>query len=143
MSAPPIWASLVGTAFRDKGRDERGLDCWGLVWLVHKLMGNALPLHGEATFRNTEEAAAYITGAAAEGWLHVKRAEEQAFDMAVLSCPVKSDGRWVRLDSHVGLVTAPGRLLHCEEKTGVVHLPFDHHTVAKRISRIYRHEAFA
>lgn len=134
---------VVGTPFKDKGRDLSGLDCWGVVWLAHKLAGNELPLHGEATFRNIEDAAAHIGGASGEGWLLLKPGTERLLDMAVLAAPVKSAGKWVRLECHVGLVTMRGWLLHCEQHTGVVHVPFEHPSVKRRIARSLRHEAFA
>lgn len=135
---------VVGVPFKDKGRGFDGLDCWGVVWLAHKAVGNELPLYGEATFRDVESAASLVIGQTdAPPWIPVNRGEERALDMAVLRTPVKAGGKWVRLDCHVGLVTGQGWLAHCEEHVGVVHVPFGHHMVARRISRIYRHEAFA
>lgn len=134
---------LVGVPFKDKGRSIVGVDCWGVVWLAHKAIGNDLPLYGDSSFQCVEDVAELIKGeTAARPWLLVD-GEPRAFDMVVLSTPVKAGGQWVNLDCHVGLVTGPGWLLHCEEHVGVVHVPLDHHTVRRRVRRVYRHEALA
>jgi cell wall-associated NlpC family hydrolase len=36
-------SDLVGIPYRDHGRDESGLDCFGLIWLIARRNGTPIP----------------------------------------------------------------------------------------------------
>lgn len=149
MSDRNFISRLVGVRFRDRGRDVDGLDCWGLVWLGHRLCGNDLPPYAETAFDAVTDVAGIIEQQKAD-WLTVAIGDERALDVALLWSLVKVQGAWRKLVCHVGLITGPAYLLHCEEHVGAVHVPFRdapgiraHPTVSRRIVSIHRHGAFA
>lgn len=151
MASRNIARLLVGIGFLDRGRDLSGLDCWGVVWLAHKMAGNDLPPYGETSFNQFTDVAELIAKEKGD-WLPVEIGGEQALDVALLWSLVflKGAKAWQRLTCHVGLVTASAHILHCEEKIGTVHVAFRDApgvradpTVCKRIVSIHRHKAFA
>jgi hypothetical protein len=151
MSDRNIARLLVGIGFLDRGRDLSGLDCWGVVWLAHKMCGNDLPLYSETSFNQLTDVSEIIAKEKGD-WLSVEIGTEQALDVALLWSLVYLKGAkaWQKLTCHVGLVTGPAHILHCEEHIGTVHVAFRdapgvraHTTVSKRIVSIHRHKAFA
>lgn len=115
------------------GRDRKGCDCWGLTRLVlAEQAGLVLPLH------DTIAAAQFDAKIAeeAEQWLPVSREAARAFDVAVMS-----DGRGAEI--HIGLVTAPGFILHTEEARGPMHQAMTHIHIRSRIRGLYRHRELA
>jgi cell wall-associated NlpC family hydrolase len=106
------WArKYIGIPFREKGRDEDGLDCWGLVRLVFKEeRGIVLPSYDES-YSSTEDSEA-IEALVIENktsWQEVPAGKERPWDVVLL----RLRGR----PMHVGLVTAPGFMLHITRET--------------------------
>lgn len=98
-------ARYVGIPFADRGRDELGCDCYGLARLVYRVeLGIGLPdYRGYASAEEQAEVAALIAGAAAgPDWLPCDG--RRPFDLAVF--------RRGRLATHVGVIVAPGIMLH-------------------------------
>jgi cell wall-associated NlpC family hydrolase len=99
--------SLVGLPYRDKGRDRAGLDCWGLVRLAFlELRGIELPAYGEdySTAADRRAVAELVAGEIEPAWRPIAPGLEQPLDAVLVR-----EGRFPR---HVGLVTAPGKMLH-------------------------------
>lgn len=151
MSDRNIARLLVGIGFLDRGRDLSGLDCWGVVWVAHKMCGNDLPLYGEMSFNAFTDVAGIIAKEKSD-WSYVPIGEEKPLDVALLWSLVwvEAERAWRKLICHVGLITEPAHILHCEEHIGTVHIAFRdapgaraHTTVSKRIVSIHRHKAFA
>jgi cell wall-associated NlpC family hydrolase len=104
-----LFDPYVGIPYVDRGRDRAGCDCYGLVRLVlAELRGVELPSFVERyqTEADRAERARLIAGEL-EPWQPVEIGAEQPFDGVLM--------RAGRLLSHIGLVVAPGRLLHVSE----------------------------
>ena len=43
------YSHLLGIPYKDNGRDEKGLDCYGLVMQVYKILGIGLPDYNSAS----------------------------------------------------------------------------------------------
>lgn len=100
---------FVGLPYIDRGRDILGCDCWGLARLVtEKLRGITLPSFSEEyeTSEDLEAVDELIRGKM-QPWDIVPKGHEQKFDFALI--------REGRLPSHIGVVTAPDRVLHIEK----------------------------
>lgn len=107
---PPWVAQYVGIPYLTNGRTLEGCDCWGLYALVmaHQ-RGLALPAYDGPGWRGSGSLRA--VGAAAEAYAaqftEVPQGEEQLTDAILL----RSSG----LPIHIGMVVAPGLMLHVEE----------------------------
>lgn len=100
---------FVGIPYLDRGRSLVGLDCWGLVVMVFReLRGIELPSYSESYVTASDRAAiAKLVAGELEPWAEIEPANEQAFDVVLMR-----EGRYPR---HVGIVTAPGQLLHVQD----------------------------
>lgn len=122
------WAPYVGIPFRDGGRDAGGLDCWGLVRLVHaRELGIELPAYGEIGARDLARIARTIAARKDDGWVIVDR--PRSFDV-VLMRSGRSGGT---LCVHVGLMANARRLIHVERGAATAVVPLTHWSVAGRI----------
>lgn len=99
---------FVGLSYADKGRGP-AFDCWGLVQFVFcEMCGIDLPSYSEAYVTAADRRAiADLIAGELDPWTEIAAGTEQTFD-----CVLMSEGRVPR---HVGVVTAPGRLLHVSE----------------------------
>jgi len=127
----PAWVSeYIGIPFAGHGRDRNGCDCWGLVRLVlAEQFGISVPSYD----------AAYSDCCSSEVGPHIDRvaSEWQQVDPALPGDVVvmRITGRpW-----HVGLVIAPGRMLHVERGLDACQERFDGQHWRNRIVGIYRH----
>lgn len=128
-------AAYVGIRYAPVGRDRSGCDCWGLVRLVYRdQAGIALPSYAGG-YTDPEELAqvdALIGRARADGpWRPVDRPRPK--DVALF--------RRGRLDSHLGIVVAPGRMLHMEGEDCAKITDYRTGRWAARLVGHYRHEA--
>lgn len=101
--------SLVGIPFRYRGRDEVGLDCWGLVRLVYqRLWSIDLPSYDEVDGSpRSGRAAVRTVESESRAWMPVAAGEERPGDVVVL----RHGGRPL----HVGIVLEHTRVLHADE----------------------------
>ena len=108
------WTKYVGIPFEDKGRTTLSVDCWGLVRLVYKIEKEIdLPSYDEC-YDHTNDVSkidSHIKNEWAMSWSHPDAPE--SFDIIIL----KRRG----VPMHVGIVTRPGFMLHCEQGAGTVH----------------------
>lgn len=111
----PAWvADYIGIPYRALGRARDGLDCWGLVRLVYaEQKGIALPAYdgrgfsggrGTATRASVADTAALVAEAQRTSWREVPRASAAVLDVVLL----RVHGQPI----HVGVVVAPGAMLH-------------------------------
>lgn len=133
-----LWSrDYVGLPHQRAGRARAGVDCYGLLWLIYRdVLGIALASYAGETLDSCEkeEIAALITcGCAVSPWQQVAFGAERTFDMAIF--------RRGALQSHVGLVTAPGRVLHIVDGGESHVVSFASGPWQTRLCGIYRHEA--
>jgi|APCry1669192522_1035417.scaffolds.fasta_scaffold01536_2 cell wall-associated NlpC family hydrolase len=99
---------LIGLPWQFAGRSRDGVDCWGLLWLVYRdVLGIDVASYAQETLDEPEreQIAALMAGELVKTpWVDVPIGQEREFDMAVF----KRAG----IDSHVGIVVEPGRMLH-------------------------------
>lgn len=101
----PDWvADYLGLPFKEKGRDRAGVDCWGLVRLVLAEQFNIkTPSYsGDYSSVTDEEHIAHIIKSTLGFWRPVH--PPQAGDG--LLCRIRKQ------PSHIGVIVAPGWMLH-------------------------------
>lgn len=130
------WAAqYVGLPFLARGRDHGGVDCWGLVRLVH---GEQLGVwHDDFGMVAPDHFDMIETLIAARGpeWLDVV-GRPCDFDVAVM-LSVLPDGRTAPV--HMGVVARDGRsVLHVEPGTETVCVPLVSPAVRWRIHSFHR-----
>lgn len=133
MITPPTWtADYIGLPFKEKGRDRSGVDCWGLVRLVlGEQWGIALPSYTDhyACALERKEIARLIAGEKG-AWRDVGRGAERPGDVLLI--------RQVGDECHVGLVVAPGLMLHVEAGIDAALERYDGLKWRPRVVGIYR-----
>lgn len=110
------WSKYVGLPFEEKGRGPDTFDCWGaLRWIMLHEKGIVLPDYLD-TYQTTldRSLADVIEREKAAHWRPVD--DPQAFDAILL----KQRG----VPMHVGLVTKPGWMIHCESGCDTVHVRY-------------------
>lgn len=120
------YKKYIGIPFVDKGRDESGLDCWGLVRLVYKNeLGIDLPSYCEdyESTNDYEILRDIVTLEKGQRWKAVKEPKE--FDVIILNMR--------GMPIHVGIVTKKDHMIHCALGIGTVH---EHSGVAKWKHRV-------
>lgn len=99
---------FVGLPWLRAGRSAAGVDCWGLLWLVYcDVLSIAVASYADETVDEPERAeiAEMIRGEEGRScWLPVPFGQEREFDMLVF--------RRAGIESHIGIVVEPGRMLH-------------------------------
>lgn len=121
----------VGIPWKDRGRDRSGVDCHGLVRLVHaEQFGNAIPSFVEDYPSATDrEAVAEIIARHREGWAPVTAPREG--DVALF--------RILGQPSHVGVVAFPGHFLHVREGQSSVVERLTSPSWQQRLEGVYRY----
>lgn len=101
-------ADYIGLPWLARGADRDGLDCWGLCRVVYReRLGIELESYsdGYVTAFERAEIAALIAGARDRApWREIALGQEREFDIVLFRC--------AGLATHVGIVTAPGQMLH-------------------------------
>jgi lipoprotein Spr len=132
----PQWvADYVGIPYLTHGRDRDGCDCWGLLNLVwREQFGFEPPKYEGADWYKGQRPAVIGTDAIeyASMFRQVEAGKEEAGDGIAL--------RMRGYPFHVGIVVAPGLMLHTHEDAGVVVENYHSITWGKRISGFYRYE---
>lgn len=134
----------VGIRFKDKGRDNGGVDCWGL----HRLICM------EKAGLSDKDLPAYVGIGAFEGkkvweevkmnigtiWMPIQRGLERPFDAVLMKGEYIINGVWKRGDVHIGTIVRPGLMIHIENgMLGAVCLSLNHSEIEQRFVGIYRH----
>ncbi len=128
-------AGYVGLPWADLGRDRSGCDCWGLARLVYaEQLGIDLPSYagGYLCAAEAAEIDALVRGALDVGpWREVTVARE--FDLVLF--------RRGPYDAHIGIVVAPGLMLHMMGLDAAKIEALSGPQWARRLRGIWRHEA--
>lgn len=110
------YADIIGVPFVEGGRDQTGLDCWGVVLWLYANQGIVLrdPFRwvGQADVKREQ-------GASAEAWIAQQFNRWQRVDDPVVGCVVAFrdvDGSAV----HVGVLVEEGFVVHALRTCGVV-----------------------
>lgn len=123
----------VGVPWIEKGREFEGCDCWGLLRLLYlNERGISVPSYSDS-YENVDDRAtltALIRGEVSQSWGEIARGAEQIFDAVLMR-----EGRAL---SHVGVVVAPGKLLHVERGGTSVIEPYRHGPLKHRVIGFYR-----
>lgn len=139
------WSNdYVGLPSKAKGRDRRGVDCWGLPRLV--LIEAAGAPDDEALLPDSAADYAGLDDGQAIAecmrrtrfwpWTEVQAGQEKPFDLIVFH----RGG----VDDHMGIVVEPGLMLHIEDgKRSCVENYRRAGKWANKITGFYRHEALA
>lgn len=122
----------MGVPFCNRGRDWTGWDCWGLIWRAYQEMGLPLPCLGDIPALQNHQGRDLFESISQQHQ-EVAPNQEQLGDVAVFR------GRPV----HVGLVIAPGLMIHVEPELATYIEPFRIRPWKQRILGIYRHVKFA
>lgn len=127
------WNKYLGNDFAERGRGPDTFDCWGKLMLIYeKERGILLPSyieHYEST-NDREKIGETIFRERQERWVQVEQPKE--FDAILL----KMRG----VPMHVGIVTKPGYMIHCERGVGTVHEKYDAMRWANKITGFFRYE---
>jgi len=131
----PRWAEkYIGLPF-----DDHKQHCW---WLIRKVFrdekGIKLPSYAGADAKTLVRVARLMMQPEFDTWVPV--AFSHPFD--VIQMTARRIGR-LRPKLHVGIAVSETHLLHIEERTSSVIVPFDHPTIKFRIAGMYRHKELA
>lgn len=114
----PNWVQrYIGLPFLEHGRDRIGVDCWGLCRLVYAEVAKIdLPSY-ETSYADFNDCETIVDvqerAARAGGWGEVAVGEEHLFDLVQLRRAARSNsGGFVWAPLHIGLVVAPGWMIH-------------------------------
>lgn len=131
-TAPAFAAPYVGIPYVNKGRDRRGIDCWGIVRLVlGEVFHVQLPSYDD-TYRDGEDWEAIghaVRAGLLDGWQRTE--QPRAGDLLILRIAMRPWHCALMLDSMHFLHAAPG------DSTVIERL--DTPRWARRIEGIYRH----
>lgn len=149
MTSPPRWvADYLAIPFIDRGRTDRGCDCFGLVRLVlAKRSGIILATYGfvAADDRAAVRVAIHAAKLDVETWCPVSIATAQPLDVVPMTDLVRlQDGSTEVGDCHVGIMVTERHVLHTERASGPVCLDISHPSVVNRFHPqeaplVYRH----
>lgn len=130
----PIWvADYIGLEFADNGRGPDKFDCWGLLRKLYAdRYGIEIPDFSDR-YTNTGDAQgiAKIYDEHHSQWHKLGPGEEKEGDVIML--------RLGTLPRHVGMVVAPGIMLHTEDGKDSVVERYDSQVWKNRTIGIYRH----
>ncbi len=125
----------VGLPWQFAGRSRDGVDCWGLLWLIYRdVLGIEIASYARETLDAPErgQIAALMAGELVKSpWVDVQPSQEREFDMVIF----KRAG----IDSHVGIIVAPGRMLHITHDTESRVERFDQGRWKAKLMGIRRH----
>ena len=125
----------IGLPFAERGRDRSGLDCWGLLALIYReQIGIELPSFAEAyTTTQDGEALSDLIAGNLGPWRDVVRGSERVGDGVLMTLSGQP--------RHVGIVAAPGRVLHIERGMGSIIEPYTSPRISRRIVGFFRHRS--
>jgi probable lipoprotein NlpC len=127
------WDKYIKIPFVEKGRDESGSDCWGLVRLIYKNeLGIDLPSY-DWTYNNTLERkniAAQIEENKKHSWVISDNPKE--FDVILLSVGGSP--------MHVGVITKKNHMIHCSKDINTCHVPYNNLAWRNKIKGVFRYD---
>lgn len=137
---------FVGIRFVDRGRVLAGIDCWGLVrlFLAEEMGVKGLPEYAGTPASELMAVAREIDRAKdLPMWLPVDRRFAQRGDVVTMLGTARVNGRPTQLQTHVGVMVDPRRVLHVEEAAASAIVKLDHPSIRHRVAGLYRHRDLA
>lgn len=132
----PAWVDgYVGVPFLEFGRSDQGWDCWGLVHvLAARHFGYGVPSYADdySSADDRAELAALIAGELGP-WRPAE--SHRAGDVVLM--------RLLGRPCHVGLVIAPGWMIHVERGIDTMVDRYDGDRWGRRVVGVFRHAAVA
>lgn len=136
--AAPEWVGpYIGVPYKLRGRTREEADCWGICWLVlEEVFGIKAPLleglvwDGSSTAADRAETGRVVIMRSQEYCDPVPVGEERAGDIVALSIAGNP--------LHMGLVVAPGLMLHSAEDADSALERYDGMVWRKRVTGFYR-----
>lgn len=131
-----------GIPFLRRGRTRAGCDCWGLVRLVlAERAGVQVPSFAEVATNDgkgiNDEIQRQTSGG---GWCQVRLEQMQPFDCVLMLGRMRINGAVHPAETHIGIMVAPGRLMHIEKGIDAVVVELTNPTVRDRVTRAFRYE---
>lgn len=124
------WQKYIGIPFKEKGRGNGGLDCYGLLQQVYRQeRGIELPDMTNLYETTQDKHLAKMIDSERRKWNEV--AIPQAFDVIIL--------RMEGLPLHIGIYTANGFMLHCSKDINTTHEKLSTMRWRNRVMGFYRY----
>lgn len=143
LTQPPIWSTnWIGIPFVNLGRNkEVGLDCYGLVRAVlRERAGIELRSYDTVSESDYRSVSGAIEDAKqSQEWTPIEAGKEAPLDVVEMVFPALEGTRVAFIPLHVGIVVAPGWLLHTEYATGSRLSAYNEQRMASRIIGFWRH----
>ena len=128
------FSEYVGIPFEPHGRTRKGLDCWGLVWLIYlerfKILLPSYAGHYDDTNDGVFLNLLTTSQRNAQPWIEVQ--EEQLGDVVLL--------RIFGCAMHVGLIIKPEYMINIRKTVDSCIEPIYRSAWKKRIEGIYRYD---
>ena len=139
----PEWVNeYVGLPFIERGRDKRGVDCWGLVAIIlDEQFGVTVPSYDDE-YQSTTDCGTIsdVIKREASSWWLVPLHEAQPGDVIVMRVlPFGADKSIYA--THVGIVVENGWMLHVERGVDAVLDRYTRPRWGRRVVGIYRHDS--
>ncbi|KFF50451.1 hypothetical protein GY26_01815 [Gammaproteobacteria bacterium MFB021] len=123
-------SEYIGLPYRVEGRGPDAYDCWGLVRLVYaERLGIALPSHVGYDATLSAHTASLIEQGR-PGWRAV--ADPEPYDVVLLNV--------AGVPNHIGLVVAPGWMLHTTQQKSACIENYQRVTWRNRVEGFYMYE---
>lgn len=138
--AQPSGLTYVGLPYVRRGRDRRGVDCWGLVYLWYpEQLGIEVPSFGMHSADDYRDAARAIEAERGSGnWIEVEVPLDG--DLVLMTSPIDDAGTVRHRPVHIGIAIGKS-VLHCEEGIDTVCVSRRDPSVAHRIVGYFRHRS--
>jgi len=128
-------SEYIGIPYGDHGRNQKALDCWGLLWLIYKEQFNiGLPSYTDRyASAEDQETVSHLIHNEIGPWTQVDANQVQFGDAVLLR--IKGEP-W-----HIGVVISQGLMIHVMKGIDVCLERYDRSMWQHRVMGIYRHEA--
>lgn len=119
----------VGIPYKNKGRDKKGVDCWGLAMLVYReCLGAELPSYGDVSAEDIKAIyKAMSAGKDEDIWVEISSSDVKKYDICVMRHP-----QFNRV-CHAGIMVDARRVLHVEKGVDSAIVELKHSSIRERI----------
>ena len=135
----PAWVNdYIGLPFKEHGRNEDGVDCWGLVALILREQFDVIVPSYTDEYSSTEDCRTVsdLIQREAGAWWPVPFDEAQAGDVIVMRVAPVGD----IYATHIGIVVEKDWMVHIEKGINTVLDRYNRPRWGRRVVGIYRHD---